>query len=128
MIELYPQIRAVHILAISLSGLVMAVRYAGALAGQRWPRHIVARGLAWTIDGTILTVAAMLVTILPGVASSSWLLTKLVFVVLYFGAGYYGLAARQGPGKRALCAAVTAMSFALAYGIARAHDPLGWFS
>ncbi len=129
MLELYPEIRQSHIWAISLSCLIMALRYLGSLAGMRWPHHIVPRILAWTVDGAVLTVAAMLLTILPKeIYANGWLTVKLILVAVYFALGYYGLAPRHNRGKRALFAAITMGSFALAYGIARAHDPLGWFA
>lgn len=129
MIELYPEIRTAHIWAISLSGIVMALRYLGAVTGGRWQLHIVPRAIAWTVDGTVLTAAAMLLTILPKeLYANGWLVTKLVFVVTYFALGYYGLAARHGRARHAVFGLGTALCFGAAYSIARAHDPLGWLA
>ena len=65
MIEFYPQIRFVHILAISLSGGLFALRGLGILAGAHWPQAMLVRYLSYTIDTVLLTAALMLVTILP---------------------------------------------------------------
>lgn len=127
MIELYPEIRAFHIAMISLSGLMMATRGGAVLMGARWPQHIAVRILAWTVDATVLTTAIMLVTSLPhGVFANGWLWVKLVWVSLYFGAGYAGLSARRPRRMQALLLGLATVAYALAIGTARAHDPMGW--
>lgn len=127
MIELYSEIRAFHIAMISLSGLVMAVRGSSVLLGARWPQHIAVRILAWTVDATVLTTAIMLVTSLPHeMFANGWLWIKLVWVSLYFGAGYAGLSARRPRRMQALLLGVAAAAYVLAIGTARAHDPMGW--
>ena len=65
MIEFYPQIRSVHILAVCLSGGLFALRGLGVLAGMRWPQVAFVRYLSYSIDTVLLTAALMLVTILP---------------------------------------------------------------
>ena len=37
MIEVYPQIKSVHVAMILASGVLFALRGAGALSGFRWP-------------------------------------------------------------------------------------------
>lgn len=129
MLEFYPQILSVHIAAITLSGGWTALRGLGLLFEMRWPRHFGARLLGWVIDGTVLTAAAMLLTILPsGMFANHWLTIKLVFVAVYFAAAWHGFA----PGmrrKRSLAAiSVSLAAFGIAVGIARTHDPLGWLA
>ena len=65
MLEFYPQILSVHIASITLSGGWTGLRGLGLLFEMSWPRHFAARLLGWAIDGTVLTAAAMLLTILP---------------------------------------------------------------
>ena len=65
MLEFYPVIRAVHIAAISLSGAWLIIRGLALLGGMRWPFAWPIRLLGWTIDGTVLTAATMLLTMLP---------------------------------------------------------------
>ena len=127
MIEFYPQIHWVHVTAIVLSGAWMVLRGAALLAGMTWPRE----GLAWSvslaIDGTVLTAAAMLLSILPTeMFVNHWLTVKLIFVTIYFVCGYALLLMQAGRARQALLLAIAMIAYGLAYGIARAHDPVGW--
>lgn len=130
MLEFYPVIRAVHIAAISLSGAWLIVRGLALLSGMRWPFAWPVRLLGWTIDGTVLTAATMLLTMLPAeLFANHWLTAKLAFVGIYFIAGWKALSrgvTRQS--WRLVLLAVAASAFGIAYAIARAHDPMGWLS
>jgi uncharacterized membrane protein SirB2 len=133
MIEFYPQIRHVHILAVILSGSLFALRGAFALAGARWPHFAPVRYLSYTIDTTLLTAALMLVTILPGaVFANGWLATKLVLVVAYVVLGVLAMKRGRTRGVRVGCYVAALATFAMIYTIARAHQPLGflhaWFA
>ena len=124
----YPQIREVHILAASASGALFAVRGACAIAGMRWPRAALVRYTSYTIDTTLLTAALMLVTILPAAMfANHWLTAKLWLVVVYVALGVATMRAR-GRGVRVACYVAALVTFALVVGIARAHQPLGWFA
>ena len=69
MLAFYPQIKLVHIAAVSASGAFFALRALGLLAGMRWPRMAPVRYLSYTIDTTLLTAAMMLLT---GLAVWRW--------------------------------------------------------
>ncbi|MCJ0824696.1 SirB2 family protein [Luteimonas sp. 50] len=127
MIEFYPQIRFVHILAISLSGSLFALRGIGVLAGARWPQAALVRYLSYTIDTVLLTAALMLVTILPSAMfANHWLTVKLVLVVAYVALGVFALRRGRSRGTRAACFAAALLVFIAIIGIARMHHPLGW--
>jgi uncharacterized membrane protein SirB2 len=127
MIEFYPQIRFVHILAISLSGSLFALRGLGMLAGARWPQAFVVRYLSYTIDTVLLTAALMLVAILPAAMfANHWLTVKLVLVVAYVVLGVFALRRGRSRTIRATCYVAALLVFATIVGIARMHHPLGW--
>ena len=127
MIEFYPQIRAIHILAVTLSGSLFVLRGLGVLAGARWPRFAPVRYLSYTIDTVLLTAALMLVTILPAaVFANHWLTVKLVLVVVYVVLGVFALRRGRTPRARAICYAAALLVFGTIVGIARMHHPLGW--
>lgn len=127
MIEFYPQIRSVHIWAVTLSGCLFALRGMGMLAGARWPRAAALRYLSYSIDTVLLTAALMLVTILPAaVFANGWLTVKLVLVVAYVVLGVFALRRGRSRGVRAGCYAAALLVFAAIVGIARMHHPLGW--
>lgn len=130
MLEFYPAIRAVHIAAISVSGTWLIIRGLALLGGMRWPFALPIRLLGWTIDGTVLTAATMLLTMLPAeLFANHWLTVKLVFVAVYFIAGWTALSPGVTRRSRRLVLLAMALSaFGLAFAIARAHDPISWFA
>ena len=123
----YPQILLTHILAISLSGSLFALRGLGVLAGARWPRAAAVRYLGYSIDTVLLTAALMLLTILPGAMfANGWLTLKLVLVVAYVVLGSFALKRGRTPRTRTICFVAALLVFATIIGIALAHHPLGW--
>ena len=123
----YPQVREVHILAVILSGSLFALRGGCAITGMRWPRAAPVRYLSYTIDTTLLTAALMLVTMLPAAMfANHWLTVKLCFVVLYVVLGIATMRARRR-GMQAVFYVAALLAYATAFGIARAHHPLGWW-
>ena len=129
MIEFYLQIKWLHIVLVSVSGSLFALRGGGALLGARWPRHAVVRYGSYTIDTFLLTSAAMLATILPrAMFANGWLTAKLALVVVYIVLGV--LAMRPAHNRRArLLAYLAALAvFVSIIGIARMHSPWGWLA
>ena len=129
MIELYLQIKWVHIAAVICSGSLFALRGAGVLAGARWPMWAPLRYLTYTIDTVLLTAALMLVTILhqyPFV--QGWLTVKVCLLVVYIGLGTFALKRGRTPRVRACCYAAALAVFLFIVSVARAHHPLGIFA
>ena len=127
MIEFYPQIKAVHIAMALCSGLIFALRGAGVLAGMRWPHWLVVRWFSYSIDTALLTAALMLLTILPGaIFANGWLTVKLVLLVAYVVLGVFAMRRARSRATRAACYVAALATFAMIYGIARAHHPLGY--
>ena len=124
----YPQIKWVHIAAVSASGSLFALR--GALVQARRPTWAMAapmRYLSYTIDTVLLTAALMLLTILPGAMfANGWLTTKLVLVVAYVVLGTFALKRGRTARVRLACFLAALLVFATIIGIAIAHHPLGW--
>lgn len=126
--EFYPQIKAVHILCVLLSGGLFASRGALVMAGRdgiaQWAP---VRYLSYAIDTTLLTAALMLLTILPGAAfANGWLAVKLVLVVFYVVLGTLALRRARSPRARAICFAAALLAYLYILGVARMHHPLGW--
>lgn len=127
MIEFYPQIRWVHILAVTLSGSLFALRGLGVLVGARWPQAPLVRYLSYSIDTVLLTAALMLVTILPAALfANHWLTVKLALLVVYVVLGVLALRRGRSPALRAGCYGAALLVFLAIVGIARMHHPLGW--
>jgi uncharacterized membrane protein SirB2 len=128
MIEFYPQIKFVHVLCVILSGSLFAVRGMLMLAGSRLSNHAALRFTSYAIDTTLLTAALMLVTILhqyPFV--QAWLTVKVLLLVVYIVLGAYALRRAHTERARTFCYFLALAVFGLIVGIARMHNPLGWF-
>jgi len=125
MIEFYPQIKFVHIAAITCSGALFFLRGSSALAGLRWPMAAPVRYLSYTVDTVLLTAAMMLLTILPGALfANGWLVVKVVLVVTYVVLGILAMRSRRTLTRVAMFA-LALLVYAQIYFIARAHHPLG---
>jgi uncharacterized membrane protein SirB2 len=126
-IAFYPQIKAVHVSAVLLSGSLFALRGAATLAGQRWTMAAPLRYFTYTVDTVLLTAALMLFTLLPGAMfANHWLAMKLVLLVGYVVLGSLALKRAATPRGRALAYSAALVIFVAMLGIARAHHPLGW--
>lgn len=125
----YLEIRAVHIGAVILSGLLMLLRgvarnWLGAAWVMAWP----VRALSYTIDTALLTAALMLTTIIrqyPFV--DSWLTMKVLLLAAYVALGHRALRGRTARVRWASLAAAGSI-YGFVISVARAHDPLGLFS
>jgi uncharacterized membrane protein SirB2 len=129
MIELYPEIRWVHIAAVLASGALFALRGLVMLAGARWHMAAPLRFLSYAIDTVLLTAALMLATVLhqyPFV--HGWLSVKVLLLVVYVVLGSYAL--KRGSTRVVRAAAyIAALSvYAFIISVARAHDPRGLFA
>lgn len=127
-IEFYPQIKAVHILCVLLSGSLFALRGTLVLGGRdriaHWPPL---RYLSYAIDTALLTAALMLLTILPGaVFANGWLATKLALLVAYVVLGVFALTRARTRRAQAVCFAAALATYLFVLGVARMHHPLGW--
>jgi uncharacterized membrane protein SirB2 len=128
-IEFYLQIRAVHIGAIIISGILFALRGVGVLAGARWPMASPLRYLSYSIDTVLLTAALMLVSMLPSALfANHWLTTKLILLVFYVVLGSFALKRGRSGRVRAACFVAALVLYVSMYSIARTHQPLGWLA
>jgi uncharacterized membrane protein SirB2 len=128
MLEFYPQIKAVHILCVMLSGGLFALRGSLVLAGRNgiahWPP---VRYLSYAIDTVLLTAALMLLTILPGAMfANGWLTAKLVLLVVYVVLGTLALKRARSAHARMAFYLAALFVYANMLGIALMHHPLGW--
>jgi uncharacterized membrane protein SirB2 len=128
MFEFYPQIKAVHILCVLLSGSLFALRGTLVLAGRdRAAQWAPVRYLGYSIDTILLTAALMLLTILPGAMfANGWLATKLALLVVYVVLATLALKRANGWRARAVCFALALGTYLFMLGVARMHHPLGW--
>lgn len=129
MIEFYPQIKFVHIAAVSLSGSLFMLRGWLMLARASFTNHAALRFVSYAIDTTLLTSALMLTTIVhqyPFV--QAWLTVKVLLLVVYIVLGTLALKRGRTRAAQVTCYFAALFVFAFIVSVARAHDPWGIFS
>ena len=129
MIEFYPQIKSVHIVAVLTSGFLFLVRGGALHAGMRWAMSAPLRYLSYVVDTVLLTAALMLATMLhqfPFV--HGWLTTKVLLLVVYIVLGTFAL--KRGATRKirntSWLAALLVYGFIIS--VARAHHPAGFLA
>lgn len=127
--QFYLQIRNIHIAAVILSGALFLVRVIGhTLLNARWPMASPLRYLVWTVDTVLLTAALMLMTIVQQFPFiDGWLTVKVLLLIVYIAIGWWAFRAREKK-VRILFAGAAFAAFGFIVTVARAHDPLGYFS
>ena len=129
MTEFYPQIRGVHVGAVLLSGTLFGLRGIGVLLGAHWPQTVPLRWLSYSIDTVLLTAALMLLAVVPAaVFANHWLGVKLALLVVYVVLGSLALKRARSVRGRAICFAAALLVFIVMLGVARTHQPWGWFA
>src|SRR5210317_1546067 len=126
MLELYPEIKLVHVTAAIASGALFLLRGAVVNWGGSWGMIAPIRYLSYTIDIVLLTAALLLLAILPStVYSNGCLWLKLTLLAVYIGFGTLALKrGRTAAIRRGFFIAAIAVYTGM-YFIARTHDPLG---
>lgn len=128
MLELYPEIRTVHITAVLTSGALFALRGVGLMLGAKWPLITPVRYLTYTVDTILLTAALMLMTIIhqyPFV--HLWLTVKVILLVVYITLGAMAFRSGQSTLSRFKFWLLALLIYLFIISVARAHHPLGIF-
>lgn len=127
MITLYPSLKHAHIGLALVSVVLFALRGGAVQMGLRWPRARAVRMTSYAIDTGLLAAGLALVAILPGgLFANGWLVAKLVLLVVYVVLGVYAMRRARSRAGRLLCYLAALATFAMIYGIARTHHPLGY--
>lgn len=128
MIEFYPQIKWVHIIAVLCSGSLFFVRGLMLLNNMKIAMTPIVRYLSYGIDTVLLTAALMLATMLPSAMfANGWLLEKIILLVVYIVLGSFALKRGRSRKSRALFFIAALSVFAFMISVARAHHPAGIF-
>ena len=125
----YLEIRAVHIGAVAISGMLMLLRGLARNAfNASWAMSWPVKALSYSIDTVLLTAALMLTTIIQQFPIvDGWLTMKLLLLVVYILLGYQALRGRSLK-KRWLSLAGAALVYGSIVTVARAHNVLGIFA
>jgi uncharacterized membrane protein SirB2 len=126
LLDLYPQIRLVHIGFVAASGTLFTARALATIAGARWSASKAARRASWLIDTGLLAAALLLLHVLqlnPFVVP--WLAAKITLLLDYIGLGTMALRRAPSTASRIAWSLAALACFAMMISIALAHDPLG---
>jgi uncharacterized membrane protein SirB2 len=124
MIELYAEIKWVHVYAVLASGILFMLRGFAVNVGATWAMAAPLRYLSYGIDTVLLVAAILLSSVLhlyPFV--HSWLTAKVVLLAVYIVLG--SIALKRGRTRRTRIAAyaLALLVFSAIIMIAHAHDP-----
>lgn len=129
MADLYPQVRMLHIALAVASGLLFAIR--GVLVLNRRAasaNHGFVRYFSYAIDTNLLAAALLLLAILRlSPLSTPWLAFKIALLPVYIVLGSFALRRSRTRRAQVACLAAALFTYLLIFGIARAHDPAGWW-
>lgn len=126
MLELYPEIKWVHVAAVVASGSLFVLRGLAVQARARWPLAAPVRYLSYGIDTVLLAAALLLLAILPSaVYANGWLMAKLGLLVVYIGLGTFALKRGRTAAVRRVTFVGALLVYASMFSIARSHHPLG---
>jgi uncharacterized membrane protein SirB2 len=124
----YLQLRLAHVIFVSCSGGLFALR--GVLALNRSPaaNHPALRWLSYVIDTGLLASALMLVAILHQYPfMDAWLTTKVLLLLPYIVLGSYALRRARSQRGRAAAFIAALLVFLYIASVAYWHDPAGIF-
>jgi uncharacterized membrane protein SirB2 len=132
--DLYPDIKLLHIASVVLSGSLFLLRGIGVQLGLGLAMAAPVRYLSYTIDTVLLAAAVTLVWLLRDILlGSSWIWVKLGLLPVYVVLGSFALKRARGKTARLGFFIAALAVFAFMYRIARTHDPfaglivnLGW--
>lgn len=126
MIEFYPELRLVHIVAVIASGSLFFVRGLASALGAQWVHAAPLRWLSYAIDTVLLTAALMLVTVLhqyPFV--QAWLTVKVLLLIVYIVLGYWSFWKARTRAERLIFWVAALAVYLYIVSVALAHHPLG---
>lgn len=125
----YPQIKDVHVGAVTASGLLFFSRGIGVQLGARWAMFKPVRLASYVVD-TVLLIAAVALTVIlrqyPFV--NDWLTAKVLWLLVYIGLGTFALKRGRTPRTRRVCFVSALAVYGFIISIAIAHDPRGVLS
>jgi uncharacterized membrane protein SirB2 len=128
MIAFYAQIKAVHVAAVLVSGVLFLTRGLLVQCGRKaLAMSASLRYASYGIDTVLLAAGLTLVAILPAALSANhWLAVKIALLVVYVVLGSLALKRAQSARARTAAFAAALLVYAMMFGIARTHDPMGW--
>lgn len=127
MLQFYPHLKHLHMLAVALSGLLFLARGIAVQLNARWAMAAPVRFTSYGIDTVLLLSAIALAALLgqyPFV--HAWLTVKVLLLVVYIVLGVFALKRGRTRAIRLVCLLAALAVYAFIISVARTHHPLGF--
>lgn len=125
----FPQILAVHIGTVAVSGSLFALRGLARMAGWPIANHAAVRYFSYLNDTLLLTAAILLTLIVHQYPLlDAWLTVKVVLLVVYIVLGVIALRRGRTPRIRATAFVAALATFGFIISVALTQDPWGAFT
>lgn len=129
LIEYYAQVKAAHVGLVMLSGSIFVGRGIAVIMGDTLVLKRPVRIASMVIDTALLAAAITLLVMLSwNPFTISWLQAKLVLLLGYIGFGMMTLRFAKTQRGKVIGYVLALLCYVMMFSIARAHDPLGFFS
>jgi uncharacterized membrane protein SirB2 len=126
-IEFYPAIKLLHVVAVLASGSLFFIRGLAGNLGASWSMAAPLRYSSYAVD-TVLLAAAMALAVMlqqyPFV--HGWLTVKVVLLLVYIVLGSFALKRGRTRSIRLGCWLAALAVYGMIIGIALHHDPAGF--
>ena len=124
----FPQILAVHVGAVAVSGSLFALRGVARMAGWPVANHPVLRHFSYLNDTLLLTAAILLTLIVHQYPlRDAWLTVKVVLLAVYIVLGVIALRRGRTPRIRAAAFVAALATFGFIVSVALTQNPWGVF-
>ena len=127
--DAYPWLRAIHVGAVTLSGLGFTARGLGRLADARWVGSPAVRRLPHVVDTVLLASAIALAwTLKLSPLEHGWLAAKIAGLLAYIGLGLAAFRFARSAAARLACWLAALAVFGYIVSVAVLKSPLGLLS
>lgn len=125
----FPQILAVHVGTVAVSGSLFALRGAARMAGWSFANHPALRYVSYLNDTLLLTAAILLTLIVHQYPLlDAWLTVKMVLLGVYIVLGVIALRRGRSPRIRAAAFVAALATFGFIVSVALTQNPWGAFA
>lgn len=127
--ELYPQIKILHVFSVLLSGFIFCARGGLMLLDSGLSNHRWARMTSYVNDSVLLLAGVtLMVQTQQYPVAQAWLSVKLGFLLLYIALGIFALRRGRTKSHRAVFLILAISVYLFMLSVARMHHPFGVFS
>lgn len=129
MIEIYPQIKGLHVTTVLLSGTLFTLRGFLMLAESAWSQQPTLKRLTYFNDSLLLAAGIILIWLTQQYPTDqAWLAVKLALLLVYIGLGVWALRKGRSRAQRAGFFFAALAVYLHMLSVALRRDPLGVFA